>query len=127
MVKQLLITGYYNKQNTGDDLFYNIAEKLFINNKNYKTTIKSIDDINNNIYYDSIVLFGGETLNEYFLGPISKLKEANQNIKIYAFGVNIGEDIDYIKHYLIMFQYIVVRNKHDYNKLILNNDISSQC
>ena len=104
MVKQLLITGYYNKQNTGDDLFYNIAQKLFINNKNYKTTIKSIDNINiniNNTYYDCIVLFGGETLNKYFLDPISKLKEANQNIKIYAFGVNIGEDIDYIKHYLI--------------------------
>ncbi len=120
MVKQLLITGYYNKQNTGDDMFYIIAEKLFINNKKYKTTIKSIDDINNinNVICDAIVLFVGETLNEYFLEPISKLKEKNQNIKIYAFGVNIGEDIDYIKHYLIMFQYIIVRNQNDYNKIM---------
>jgi hypothetical protein len=122
MIKQLLITGYYKKQNTGDDFFNNIAEKIFPNNKrNYKTTIKSIDeiknDINSNINYDAIVLFGGETLNEYFLNPLSKIKELNQNIKLYAMGVNLGTDIDYIKKYLIMFQYIIVRNTNDYNKI----------
>ena len=47
MVKKLLITGYYKKQNTGDDLFENIANKIFSNNKNYKISIKSIDEINN--------------------------------------------------------------------------------
>jgi polysaccharide pyruvyl transferase WcaK-like protein len=115
MVRQLLITGYYKKQNTGDDLFENIATKLFSNNKNYKITIKSIDDVKNNIdtYYDDILLFGGETLNEYFLNPLAKIKEKNQNIKIYAMGVNLGVDIDYIKRYLIMFQYIIVRNSED--------------
>ncbi len=114
MVRQLLITGYYKKQNTGDDFFENIANKLFSNNKNYKISIKSIDEINNiNNNYDDVLLFGGETLNEYFLKPLSKLKEKNQNIKMYAMGVNLGEDIDYIKHYLIMFQYIIVRNSKD--------------
>ena len=109
MVRQLLITGYYKKQNTGDDFFENIANKIFSNNKNYKISIKSIDELNsidNN--YDDIVLFGGETLNEYFLKPLSIIKERNQNIKMYAFGVNLGVDIDYIKKYLIMFQYNLV-------------------
>ena len=118
MVRQLLITGYYKKQNTGDDFFENIANKIFSNNKNYKITIKSIDEINiidNN--YDDVVLFGGETLNEYFLKPLSIIKEKNQNIKMYAFGVNLGVDIDYIKKYLIMFQYIIVRNSQDYEKI----------
>ncbi len=116
MVKQLLITGYYKKQNTGDDYFENIANKIFSNNKNYKITIKSIDSINTeqDINYDEILLFGGETLNEYFLNPLSKIKEQNQNIKLYAMGVNLGADIDYIKKYLIMFQYIIVRNSKDY-------------
>ena len=117
MVKQLLITGYYKKQNIGDDLFETIANKLFSNNKNYKITIKSIDD-NYNDDYDEVLLFGGETLNEYFLKPLSKIKEKNQNIKMYAIGVNLGADIDSIKQYLIMFQYIIVRNTEDYNKII---------
>ncbi len=118
MVKQLLITGYYKKQNTGDDFFENIANKIFSNNKNYKISIKSIDDIKNNIEnisntFDSIILFGGETLNEYFLNPLSKIKLINQNINMYALGVNLGADIEMIKHYLIMFQYIIVRNSQD--------------
>lgn len=117
MVRHLLITGYYNKQNTGDDLFENIANKLFINNKNYKISIKPIYEINYNNNIDEILLFGGETLNEYFLKPLSIIKEKNQHIKLYAIGVNLGVDIDYIKKYLIMFQYIIVRNSEDYEKI----------
>lgn len=119
----ILITGYYNKQNTGDDLFEHIAKKLFVsNNKNesYKYKIKSIDEVKNDINnissnFDKIVLFGGETLNDYFLEPLAKIKELNQNIKLYALGVGLGADIEYIKQYLIMFQYIIVRHKYDYN------------
>ncbi len=116
----ILITGYYKKQNTGDDLFEYIAKKLFISKNNYKYKIKSIDEVKNDINYISssfnkIVLFGGETLNDYFLEPLAKIKEFNQNIKLYALGVGLGADIEYIKQYLIMFQYIIVRHKSDYN------------
>ncbi len=120
----ILITGYYKKQNTGDDLFEHIAKKLFISNnkqkEGYKYKIKSIDEVKNEINYisskfDKIVLFGGETLNDYFLEPLAKIKELNQNIKLYALGVGLGADIEYIKQYLIMFQYIIVRHKSDYN------------
>ncbi len=115
----ILITGYYKKQNTGDDLFENIAKKLFISNKNISYKIKSIDEVKNDINnisstFDKIVLFGGETLNNYFLEPLAKIKEKNQNIKFYALGVGLGADIEYIKQYLIMFQYIIVRHKQDY-------------
>ncbi len=114
----ILITGYYNKQNTGDDLFEHIAKKLFISNKNYKYKIKSIDEVKNDnsiaSNFDRIVLFGGETLNNYFLEPLAKIKEKNQNIKLYALGVGLGADIESIKQYLIMFQYIIVRHKQDY-------------
>ncbi len=119
----ILITGYYNKQNTGDDLFEHIAKKLFISKnkpEEIKYKIKSIDEVKNDINnislnFDRIVLFGGETLNDYFLEPLAKIKELNQNIKLYALGVGLGADIEYIKQYLIMFQYIIVRHKSDYN------------
>ncbi len=116
----ILITGYYKKQNTGDDLFEHIAKKLFISKNKYKYIIKSIDEVKSDINnistsFDKIVLFGGETLNNYFLEPLAKIKELNQNIKLYALGVGLGSDIEYIKQYLVMFQYIIVRHKSDYD------------
>ena len=33
MVAELLITGYFNKQNTGDDYFEHLAKQLFSSNK----------------------------------------------------------------------------------------------
>jgi polysaccharide pyruvyl transferase WcaK-like protein len=123
-MKKVLITGYYKKQNTGDDLFEKLANKLFNMNKNYKITILSIDNIKNDVLnisksFDFIILFGGETLNEYFLKPLSVIKTMNQNIKLFALGVGLGADIDLIKHYILMFQYIVVRHISDLE--IINN------
>jgi polysaccharide pyruvyl transferase WcaK-like protein len=120
MVAELLITGYFNKQNTGDDYFELLAKQLFSSNKKYKITIKSIDYIKSNIELFSkkhthILLFGGETLNEYFLKPLAKIKKFNQNIKIYAISVGLGADPSMIKQYLVMFQYIILRHKDDYN------------
>jgi polysaccharide pyruvyl transferase WcaK-like protein len=120
----ILITGYYKQQNTGDDLFEKIAYKLF-NSKNNNIIIKPIEEVKNEVEkspkscsnYDYVILFGGETLNDYFLKPLSKLKELNQNIKLYALGVGLGADLELIKHYLIMFQYIIVRHKQDYEKI----------
>jgi len=108
-INNILITGYYKKKNTGDDLFEYIAKKLFISKNKYKYIIKSIDEVKSDIdnissSFDKIVLFGGETLNNYFLEPLSKIKTLNQNIKLYALGVGLGADIEYIKQYLIMPQ-----------------------
>jgi polysaccharide pyruvyl transferase WcaK-like protein len=120
MVVDLLITGYFNKQNTGDDYFEHLAKQLFSSNRKYKITIKSIDNVKSNIeaiskLYTQIVLFGGETLNEYFLKPLAKIKKINQNIKLYAVSTGLGADPSMIKQYLVMFQYIIFRHKDDYN------------
>ena len=95
-MKDILITGYYNKQNTGDDLFEKIAKVIFKKNNYF---IESIDTIRQGPLliskkYDSIILFGGETFNEYFLKPLSIVKEFNQNIKLYALGVGLGANIE---------------------------------
>ena len=74
----IIITGYYNKNNFGDDLFELIADKLFQNDKFKKQIntyeiipITNIIDtcINNddNKIPDYIIFFGGETLNDFFL------------------------------------------------------------
>ena len=120
--ENIVLTGYYNKKNTGDDLFLNMAVKLFNSNKNYSIKIIPIDIIQKYISTiaeknDSIILFGGEVLNNYFLEPLMKIKELNQKIKLFAMGVSIGQDIDEIKYMLLSFQYIICRNSNDYNLL----------
>ncbi len=117
MPKKIIITGYYKKDNTGDDIFEKVANKLFISNKQYEYNILSIDQLKSQsqgqILIDSIILFGGETLNEYFLSTLSLIKNQNQHIKLYALGVGLGADIDELKYYIPMFQYITVRHKTD--------------
>jgi polysaccharide pyruvyl transferase WcaK-like protein len=126
MTIKIIITGYYKKNNTGDDIFEKIANKLFISNKSveynvypietlkklYENEVKLFDNIN------SVVLFGGETLNDYFLNTLRLIKQYNQNIKLYAIGVGLGTDIDNLKYQLPMFQYIIVRHKSDHQSII---------
>ena len=127
MTTKILITGYYKKDNTGDDIFEKIANRLFVSNpskcieysilpidilkKNYDSNIKMYDSVN------AIVLFGGETLNEYFLNTLGLIKSQCQHIKLYALGVGLGADPDTLKHYIPMFQYIIVRHKEDLTKI----------
>ena len=121
-IENIVLTGYYNKKNTGDDLFFNMAIKLFNLNKNYSIKIIPIEIIKKYTTTlaeksDIVILFGGEVLNNYFLDPLMKIKELNQKIKLYAMGVSIGQDINEIKYMLLSFQYIICRNSHDYNEL----------
>ncbi len=123
-MKKILITGYYKKDNTGDDIFEKVASKLFISNKSVEYSIISIDQLkkiydhpsNNSLKLDtvdSIVLFGGETLNEFFLSTLSLIKTYYQSIKLFALGVGLGADPDYLKSYITMFQYIIFRHRSD--------------
>lgn len=125
MTIKIIITGYYKKNNTGDDIFEKIANRLFISNKSVEYMIYPIETLkklydNETKSYDtinSIVLFGGETLNDYFLNTLRLIKQYNQNIKLYAMGVGLGTDIDNLTYSLPMFQYIIVRHKSDYESI----------
>ena len=118
--KQIVITGYYDKKNVGDNIFHYMAVKYFATNVNYEIKLVPSDKLEKYKISiasstDYIILFGGETLNEYFLKPISEIKQLNQEIKIYGFGLNVGQNIDEIRQYLLMFQYIVCRHVNDIN------------
>lgn len=119
-MKKILLTGYYKKDNTGDDIFEKVASKLFVNNKFVEYSIISIDQLKKTYEQlkldtvDSIVLFGGETLNDFFLNTLSLIKTHYQSIKLFAVGVGLGADPDYLKNYIPMFQYIIFRHKSDY-------------
>jgi hypothetical protein len=80
-----LITGYYNKNNLGDDFFLEIAQILFRKyaDKPYNLRFIGTDSIllTNKEYMDElinwcdkVILFGGEVLNNYFLNKLIKFK-----------------------------------------------------
>ena len=93
MPKQILITGYYKKHNKGDDIFESIAEKIFTSSDKAVFVISPIDMLKNIFdntpekfaIIDTIILFGGETLNEYFLKTLGLIKGKYQNIKLWMY------------------------------------------
>lgn len=130
----LLITGYYNKNNLGDDFFLEIAQILFRKyaDKPYNLRFIGTDSIlftsqeymNELINWcDKVILFGGEVLNNYFLNKLIKLKnmalfDFNKNIYFYAFGVSCNADYNEISNKLDIFEYIIYRNNRDYEYFI---------
>ena len=129
----ILITGYYFKQNYGDELLLDVAQKLltpkYIKNIIFDTKILGIDGINqNNIpqlseWADKIVLFGGEVINDYFLDKLICIKEhalynQKKNIHMYALGVSCNSDYNYIKNKLNIFEVVIFRNNKDYEEFL---------
>jgi hypothetical protein len=126
----MIITGYYGKQNYGDDLFQQLAEQLFMGNSNIlKTTNKivPIDTLlslnpNDIIGQDTLILFGGETLNNYFLDTLIRYKEKcehlqNKAVRMIALGVSCNQTYNSIYNKIQIFSYIVFRSKKDYEAL----------
>lgn len=126
----IIITGYYKKENLGDDLFESYAFNLFNKFKqkySYKITsvkILPIDEIclsQNRANCDRVILFGGEVLNNYFLDRLIELKrlklDENSDVKFVAIGVSCNQDYNQIINKINIFEYIIYRTKTDYNNL----------
>ena len=126
MSLNVIVTGYYNKQNLGDDLFLELAQKIFIKYRNLNCRYINLDSIGNkNIedtcnFADRIVLFGGETINDYFLDKLIFIRDfAITNLKkyipIYGLGVSCNSDYNHIQFKSDIFDYLVLRNNKDYD------------
>jgi hypothetical protein len=126
----IIVTGYYQEKNLGDDLFEQIG-KIIFTEKNFKEKINIIDFIKidkintNDVYYscDKLILFGGETLNDYFLDKIILFKNKHINCEIYGIGVSTNQSYISIQNKINIFDKIIFRNNKDYEyfKNRLNN------
>ncbi len=111
----ILCTGFYFRDNLGDDLFYCIFKNIFDDMKiDYQ--ISSLDDVkslDNNI--DLIILGGGEILNSYFLSKIQRLTK-NFKGKIIAYSCELpqGQIIKEVN----LIDYFIIRNHNDYQRLL---------
>lgn len=108
--KSILVLGYYNRHNLGDEAYRITIPMLLGNQYNYTfACTDDIDDIPNNT--DIIICGGGDIINEYFMKKINHLIH-NFSGPIYALSVGISykSDIEYLK----IFDHVFVRSKFDY-------------
>jgi len=117
----IIITGYYKKDNLGDDLFESIAEKICESYKfkkqitSYKILpIEKINLVENRSPLDRVILFGGETLNNFFIDKLLELWKYNNDIKFNAIGVSCNQKYEDILNKLHIFESISFRSKKDY-------------
>ena len=126
---KILLYGYYNKCNFGDDLFEFIL-KQYLDSKNILYIVKNASDLNEtyniNLNIDMIMFGGGEIINDYFLIPIFKYIKYNELYNIPIYGTSIGFDNYSNSMYISFFDKCIFRNNLniiDNVKYFFDNDL----
>ena len=126
---KILLYGYYNKYNFGDDLFEFILKK-YLDSKNISYIISNSSNLNEiyktNLNIDMIMFGGGEIINDYFMIPIFKYIKYNNLYNIPIYGTSIGYDNESNNMYITFFDKCIFRNKLniiDNIKYFFDNDL----
>lgn len=120
---RVLILGYYDKLNFGDDIFKYVFQKYIFNNKKFSVDIHNLDLLNELICklnagkleaYDCIIIGGGDLINNYYFNSdnIEKFISNFINVPIYFYG--IGLSYPSMLPALDIGDYFFMRNKIDY-------------
>lgn len=120
-MNKILILGYYNRNNLGDDIMYYILDKYFKKNfPNSDIIIKNTDDIEEipkNI--STIIIGGGDLINNYFIDKINLLlNKMNYYCPVYAIGIGIPYPKLIDEGYLDIFDFVIHRNILEHEKLV---------
>lgn len=85
---QILICGYYNRHNYGDDVFVDVLSRQW---KEHTLVFKNLETVEPDDVKaaDLIVLGGGDLLQEYFITRIEQRILPYKNCPIYAVGVSM--------------------------------------
>ncbi|ATZ80352.1 putative WcaK-like polysaccharide pyruvyl transferase [Bodo saltans virus] len=113
------ILGYYGERNFGDDMFEYIFRKIFSKHKVHIANPNNLSNLQNNI--DILICGGGDIIQDYFMKKIAMLKKNwekthGKKLPTYAISIGLSYPDQLIKdnvHYLDIFDYFIVRNKHD--------------
>jgi len=108
----ILILGFYNRMNIGDDLYCSVLPMIFKKN-NVNINFHSMDDIKViPSETNMIICGGGDIINDYFMDNAYKLLK-NFTGPVYALSTGIPYPAG--KKYLHLFDHVFVRNSMDYN------------
>lgn len=125
----VLLYGYYTSNNFGDDLFKIIFEKyLHTHNKEYiiYSPPKLLTDYKTLSNVTTILLGGGEIINDYFMIPLFTFINHHELFKIPIYGISIGYDDSLPIKYLNFIDRCIFRNNIsiiDNNRYFKQHDI----
>lgn len=114
--RKVLLIGYYGQKNLGDDAFEFALTRFFIK-RNIEYSIIGVDQlkyIENDV--TAVIFGGGDLVNDYFFQKIQPFIRA-KFCPWYAISIGIPYPSLIEKGYLDDFNYIIHRNKIDYEML----------
>lgn len=95
-MKRVLIFGYYNRQNWGDDVFeYVFKNYIFNDTDKYELIFKNLDELDTDIELyktiDKVIIGGGDIINSYFFDDekLALFRQLFDNKPIYFVGVGL--------------------------------------
>jgi hypothetical protein len=106
----VLVLGFYNRKNIGDESYKNAFPILFSNVK--KITFACTDDIN--AIPDDVTIVvcgGGDIINDYFM---KKAQDLLKNFTGRSYAISVGIPYESAAKYLNLFDHVFVRSKNDY-------------
>lgn len=118
MLEKVLVLGYYDRNNFGDDVFANVFRNVVFKDSNMdiQLTICNIEELTDitNEKYDKIIIGGGDLINRYFLTDdrMSILRNQFGDTPILFFGVGIPF-VDLLG-LMDIGDYFFMRNRNDY-------------
>jgi hypothetical protein len=113
---KILITGYYNRNNYGDDMYHYAFPKIF---KNQEITFIDINKLpqlkQSNIDFDLIILGGGDVMTPFFLNIFNKWYYENnlESIPCHSYSMGIPYLSILESGEMDIFDFFVCRNKAD--------------
>lgn len=134
----ILIFGYYFRQNWGDDLFKYVFQNYIFNNTpsvSYNLTFKNIEEINidTHIYstIDKVIIGGGDIINDFFLNDsnVNSFRSyfgAENDTPIPIYFISIGLTYPGMISVMDIGDYFYMRNNTDYI-LTRNRYTSNYC
>jgi len=117
--KNVIIAGYFDRHNLGDDLFHEIWKHIFTKEKLKSHNVKfiSLDDLRlcSDLRNCNVLIFaGGDVLNYYFLSELKNiLHKFDFKGQLYAFSVGIPYQVVIVDGLLDQFNFIMCRAKGD--------------
>jgi len=117
--QNVIITGYFDRCNLGDDLFQSVWDYIFTKKsfKKHNVQFIGLDELRSCgslSTCDVLIFAGGDVLNYYFLSELKTiLHEFNFSGKLYAFSVGIPYQVVIVDGLLDQFNFIMCRAKGD--------------
>jgi polysaccharide pyruvyl transferase WcaK-like protein len=112
--ENVLVLGFYNRKNTGDDA-YTIALPLIFNEAKRITFVSMDDALEIPADVDVVVCGGGDIINDYFMNKAQNLLKTFKG-RVYA--VSVGIPFADSTKYLHLFDHVFVRSTTDYELAI---------